>query len=404
MALEEICMFMSKAGNIRSNCESFDIISYQKVFEDALSDKYAAIVMTALEVNSDCETPLYIHQYEALYALAQGKDVLLISPCGSGKTRVLENAPLVAKLGFDLRSSESECELPCPENPLGIVCCPLSAIIEDKLHNQANSGMISMYGGCKTSGDKLKVCLSKCEEEFLSGKLSLIYGHPESYSTDLGKNILESNEERICLYATDEVGFNIWGPDFRILMSSIPGSIRVFSPSAPMLCMSATVGKMEQKKILNDLGMINRRLEIIESNPIKDHIFVAKLKRPSNQKGFYENGGLKDILNKLYLHEFVCDPLNCRKAVIFCKNEDDLVNIYDFIEQQIGSQFPNMKTRPWVQYHSSIGEKTLKWIHQRMRSSGVLEIKLIISTYKLVMGVDIKNIDLAIFMRYCFLY
>jgi hypothetical protein len=38
----------------------------------------------------------------------------------------------------------------------------------------------------------------------------------------------------------------VWGPTFRPLMSSVPGSIRVFSTeNAPMLCMSATVGKSD---------------------------------------------------------------------------------------------------------------------------------------------------------------
>ena len=205
---------------------------------------------------------------------------------GSGKTRVLENAPLVSKLGFKIRSNGATSDLPCPDNPLAIVCCPLSAIIEDKIRDQSNSGMLSMYGGCKSSLQSSGVKMSTSEDLFLSDKLAFIYGHPESFTTELGKTVLESNESRICIYATDEVGFNIWGEHFRILMSSVPGAIRVFSSSAPMLCMSATVGKMEQKKILDDLGMSNRTHQVIESNPIKDHLFISKLKRPSNKKCF----------------------------------------------------------------------------------------------------------------------
>ena len=127
---------------------------------------------------------------------------------------------------------------------------------------------------------------------------------------------------------------------------------------------------------------------------------MTKIKRPSNQTGFDEEGGLGEILGSLYLQEFVSDPVKCRKALIFCKNEEDLVQIYQFVEGKIGSQFLNMKTRPWIQYHSSLGERTLKWIHKRMEISGVDEIKLILTTYKLVMGVDLQNVDLAIFVRF----
>ena len=275
------------------------------------------------------------------------------------------------------------------------------------MKDQPNSGMLSMFASFKTgSEDPSKVNLSRCENDFLSDKLSLIYGHPESFATEIGKKVLENNEQRIFVFISDEVGFNIWGPEFRPLMSNIPGSIRVFSEvNAPMLCLSATVGKNDQQKVMDDMGMNNRIVEIIEQNPVMPHLFVAKLRRPSNQKGFSEEGGLKDILLNLFLNEFLSDPANSRKAVIFCASEEDLINVYEFIEQKVGDRFKNMKTRPWVQYHGSAGEKTLKWIHHRMKCGDEdLEIKLFVSTYKLVMGVDIKELDLAIFIRYCILY
>ena len=253
-------------------------------------------------------------------------------------------------------------------------------------------------------GNPSKVSLSKCEGDFLSDKLALIYGHPESFATEIGKKVLESNEDRISVFICDEVGFNIWGPGFRPLMSNIPASIRVFSTmSAPMLCMSATVGKSEQQKVLEDTGMKIRNFEIIEQNPVMPHVFVSKVRRPSNQKGFLEPGGLKDILWDLFLKEFISDARNSRRAIIFCYNEEDLINVYECIENMAGGMFENMKTRPWVQYHGSTGEKTIKWIHHRIKNGeGDLEIKLFICTYKLIMGVDIKKLDLAIFIRYCF--
>ena len=135
--------------------------------------------------------------------------------------------------------------------------------------------MLSMFGGCKTGyGGDNKVPLSGDDSDFLSDRLSLIYGHPESFTTEKGKNILEMNEEKIFVFITDEVGSNIWSPDFRPLMSNIPGSIRVFTAvSAPMLVMSATVGKAEQQKVLEDTGMKNRKFEIIELNPVLPHVF-----------------------------------------------------------------------------------------------------------------------------------
>ena len=84
--------------------------------------------------------------------------------------------------------------------------------------------------------------------------------------------------------------------------------------------------------------------------------------------------------------------MECRKAVIFCKNEEDLISVYEFIEDAVGDKFKNLKTRPWIQYHGSLGKNTLKWIHHRIQTKDKsLEIKLYISTYKIIMGVDVKH-------------
>ena len=397
MNLEGICSKISEAGGrVESDEIEFDIISMKDLDWKSQSDKYAEVIKKVLDMNFDSEMDLYLHQYQALYALAEGKDVLLQTPCNSGKTRVLLNAPGVAKLGFELRSSSE-----CHETPLAIVCCPLTSIIEDKLKDQPKAGMLSMSGSCRTGFcEQNKVSLSKSEEEFLSDSLSHIYGHPESFATDLGKRILETQEKRIFVFICDEIGINIWGDSFRPLMSTVPGAIRVFSESnAPMLCMSATIGKSDQQKILMDLGMMNRSVEIIEQNPVMPSLFLSKLRRPSNQKGFYEAEGLKDILSEIFLDEFIANPENSRKAIIFCKNEEDLIKVYEYLDLEIGNHYLNMKSRPWVQYHASTGEKTLKWIHQRLKGTAGSEIKLLISTYKLVMGVDLKNFDLVVFLR-----
>jgi hypothetical protein len=92
------------------------------------------------------------------------------------------------------------------------------------------------------------------------------------------------------------------------------------------------------------MGMTTRKHLIIDKNPVMPHVFVSKLRRPSNQKGFEEAGGLKDILCALYLEEFLRDPLECRKSVIFCKNEEDLISVYEFIEDAVGDKFKNLKT------------------------------------------------------------
>ena len=96
MNIASICTMLQDAGNVEESAAKFESISMETLKTMAENDEYAGVVKKALEVNSDSDIALYLHQFKALLAIAQGKDVLLTSPCGSGKTRVLENAPMVA--------------------------------------------------------------------------------------------------------------------------------------------------------------------------------------------------------------------------------------------------------------------------------------------------------------------
>ena len=80
MNLAEICESLSATGNPNKHHKGFAVISPKELHMKANSDPYSNVVKKALEVNKDLEMSLYQHQYDALYALAEGKDVLLISP------------------------------------------------------------------------------------------------------------------------------------------------------------------------------------------------------------------------------------------------------------------------------------------------------------------------------------
>ena len=104
------------------------------------------------------------------------------------------------------------------------------------------------------------------------------------------------------------------------------------------------------------------------------------------------------------MNEFIEAPEDCSRTIFFCKNDEDIVHIYQYIESKLGDRYQNYKTRPWIQYHSSLGEQTLSWVQKRMEVTKGEDLKLIISTYKLVMGVNLQNFDLAIFLRYLLIF
>ena len=123
-----------------------------------------------------------------------------------------------SQLGFQMRNGGNSLEITA--QPLSIICCPLTSIIEGKIQERPGCGMLTMHG-------KLRMGLNmESKNEYSStSSINYLYGHAESFATSLSKEILETNEHRIFLFIADEVGFNIWGPEFRVLTSKVPGSL-----------------------------------------------------------------------------------------------------------------------------------------------------------------------------------
>ena len=290
--------------------------------------------------------------------------MILVAPCGSGKTRVLLNGVSAVARGMEYRGTVIN------GNPLGIVNIPLTSIMEDKINHEKSFGMLTMSGKARLGADKedsVKSTTSKPEHQFFDGTLSHICSHPEGFTTDLGKKILEKNESRIVLHASDELANFMWGGDFRKLgLHVVPGSNRIFSVSgAPFLAMTATLrNPSEIIEVKNLFGMADKICDVIDINPVKQNAFYSKIVRPSNKSSFYSEKGLISVLRTLYLDKFIEDPFSVPTCIMFGRQEDVLGEIYSDIENEIGDDFPNRRRRPWVQYHGATDEQTLKNIHK----------------------------------------
>jgi len=360
-------------------------------------DPYDQIVLQSLKMNNDDSSPLYVHQYRALYALAQGKDVLLVAPCGSGKSRVLINGLSAAALGMKSRGHIINGE------PLCIVNTPLNAIMEDKIAIDSTAGMLSMTGRVKVgSEDDLEIDVDKPEESFFDGTLKRIYGHPRSFTSKLGQKILEVNQDRIVLHASDELAQYLWGSEFRkVELQVVPGSNRIFAvENSPFLAMTATLKNPEEiieaKKLL---GMDERDCAIIDCSPVKLNPFYSTLLRPSNKTSFYDTKGLCVLLRYLFLDAFIRDPLSQPTCLIYGREEKVLGETYAFLQSKMEKDYPKNRTRPFVQYHGATDDFTLDALHKRITSPGDHPIKLFLATDKLIMGVDIQDIEVIIFIR-----
>ena len=112
-------------------------------------------------------------QVQSLVALLNSRNVVLISPCGSGKLLVFQMA---------VKLLRKKSEIP---NGLGICLQPLNNILFEKTNN--NPPMKTAY--LTITGDAVKsdnVHLSHSLDEILTGDIGCLLGHAESFLSSRG--------------------------------------------------------------------------------------------------------------------------------------------------------------------------------------------------------------------------
>lgn len=151
------------------------------------------------EVLCEVQLPYMLSDFQllSLHVLGSGKNLLLVSPTGSGKTMVIYLGTLL--LRKIMKVSEG----------VAVITEPLNMIMSEKLASSIiPTGVISMSGELKTSLEERDgVRLSAPEEKFLDGSLPCLFGHPESWLSEKGKELIKElhKKKRILLNVTDEM-------------------------------------------------------------------------------------------------------------------------------------------------------------------------------------------------------
>ena len=166
---------------------------------------------------------------------------------------------------------------------VGIGCQPLTSIMEEKLNTSyISTGVISMKGDLKAVDEEKDeaVTLSASLDEFKTGKIKCIIGHPESWVTGVARDVLDSLQQKglIVFSFLDEAHTPLsrhWD-SFRPLMKLLPGMLRGRAlRGSPCLATTATLTSDEEGELQKCLGLRDNNTVVLKANPIqKPHKYI----------------------------------------------------------------------------------------------------------------------------------
>ena len=339
-------------------------------------------------------------QRVTINALGGMNNVVLVSPTGSGKMNVplLSTLVLRKKLGI----------------PKGvcIVTQPLSSIMNQKMKNDVcPAAVLSMDGGLAVSAgeDEDGASLSCNLQDLLNGSYPVLFGHPESFDSKLGQHILRQLQklDRLILICIDEFhqgGEGHWST-FRPTMMKGSAGLRLYGvKNCPTLAMTATATTEEINEVVTALGLRSCPV-ILSSSPVQSHIKISAVRRPSNNFGLdgstntkgERNPGLMDLLRRVYIDKYLEDLENGetpKKCIIFCRGNGVLGAIYSRLMELTSYRYRDCRDSPFVMNHSSLLPPTEKVLAERAG-----EISLYLASNKMLLGIDLADIDLVIFLR-----
>ena len=118
-------------------------------------------------------------QLQAIMALRNGRNTVLLAPCGAGKLIVFYMAVHILRI---------EKKMP---NGVGLCLQPLNNILCEKTNSDPpiKTAYLTMTGECVKSGNAL---LTHPVDEILSGQIGCLLGHAESFLSPTGTTSLDT--------------------------------------------------------------------------------------------------------------------------------------------------------------------------------------------------------------------
>jgi len=187
------------------------------------------------------------HQFEAIDALLNGKNVFLRKPTGGGKSLIYQYLALEKRV---------------------LVLSPLIALMDDQVAQARKNGIKAYCMHSQQSSDERAKSLRAWKE----GRAKLLLVTPERFGKPDFFDSVTSAEGKPDYFVVDEAHCaSQWGHDFRPDYSKV-GEIREALGSPPALACTATATKKTEEEVKGLLGFVEDETESFYDSVLRENI------------------------------------------------------------------------------------------------------------------------------------
>ncbi|MHB8099012.1 MAG: DNA helicase RecQ [Sulfuricurvum sp.] len=281
-------------------------------------------------------------QEEAVDAIVEGRDVMMILPTGAGKSLCYQLPSLLM-------------------DGVTVVVSPLLALMHDQITALSAFGIEAAMISSMQTSDEIRTIV-QCARE---SKLKFLYLAPERLKSDEFIHFLSSIS--INFFVVDEAHcVSEWGHEFREDYRQLH-RLRELFPTVPIAAFTATATHVVEHDILTQLRLDNPTL--IRAKVRRENLYISAVHRNGN--------GREQLLEFLSKYE----------------NESGIVYTFTRKEAESIAEFLSTKKIPAQAYHAGLPTEQKNETYRAFLND---EIKVVVATIAFGMGIDKSNIRFVV--------